>query len=126
MSTDEHKTEPIVITLGGVEYVASLPDYETRFELAVAWSENKTRGSAAIFGACLPGLMPPGQTYEAHNCNAMRYGKAVWGVLRKAGVDVAEMVEASMPLVLALNDAIMPEVAERAVFTSATGEGGTS
>ena len=128
MTTEQERgTEPIVITLGGVEYEATLPDYEASFELQIAWSANKIRGACALLGTCLPRLMPAGVTYEAHNYNAMHYGTVVWRELRKRGIEVGEIVGASTPLAIAVTRAAYPAgVEDRVLFTEAPEEAQTS
>ncbi len=121
-TTEDTKTAPIIVTLGGVEYVAELPDYETRYELWFASGNNKIRGYAAMLGLCLPELMRPSVNYARFNYNAFTYGQAVWEALRNRGIDPEVFVPAAAPIAAAISTGLFPsaEVEKQAVFTHPT------
>jgi len=109
--------EDIKVKIGGKEYDYRAPDYATRYEMLLAVNENQIRGSAAILGCCLPGLVSAG--YEAHHCNAMRFGAYVWEQILPLIEDDIEIVRLAMPIRMALLRAAFPaETEERTDFFS--------
>jgi hypothetical protein len=117
--------EQIEVKIAGKPYTAKVPDYATRYELLMACSENAIRGSAAVLGVCLPGLVP--SSYEVHNCNAMRFGAYVWDQLRERGVDEIAMVEAAVPIRVRLAQVQYPAAVEdRTAFFSPSEDAPTS
>jgi hypothetical protein len=111
--------------VGGKEYQIRMPEYETAWELGVCVWESRVRGAAAVLGVCCVGLTR--LQYEAHGCNATRYGTAVWRELRAAGVSESEIIEAATPIGAELAAIAFPaKVEEKVAFFSPSEDTKTS
>jgi hypothetical protein len=118
----------MTVTILGKEYPVTLPArHAERHELCMGYSNNATRGSAAILGLCVPAMWVDALTlhftYKSCAYDVGEYGARCWEVLRAAGVSEAEFIGAASPVFVALAEKALPgvaEVKERVGFSGAS------
>lgn len=117
------KSHPIVIP----------PRHAERHELCVGYSQNHTRGSAAILGMCAPSLWAGKEkggvgaqafTYKSCGYDVGEYGVRCWELLRAAGLTESDFIAAASPVFVELANLTLPnaaEVKEQVDFSAAGG-----
>lgn len=85
------ENEPITIKLLGKDWAATLPDFATRDEICLAWSESdggkvrRLRVYAAFIGTCTPVGRASKANYLQSKCDPYVYGGQVYQWLREKG-----------------------------------------
>lgn len=125
------------VTVLAREYPLSLPDFDKREDLALAWhgAANASDGAAlrriaaAGLGLCTPLGKRSGVSWEACNCNLLAYGGKVYSYLREQKATIPDIMEQGGQAVAMCADSVFPrevEVEARAGFTVAPVGGSTS
>jgi len=119
------------ITIGGREYPLSLPDFDKREDLVLAWHGAPTgaglrRIAAAALGLCTPLGKRLGVDWSANGCDLLTYGGKVYSALREQKCSLSDIVGQGAKAVSMCADAMFPrevEVDARADFTDPPADG---
>lgn len=111
--------EPAHVPLLGRNHYIKLPDYSAREELMIAYGESRNKKGVALLrvygaflGLCTRLGKESGADFARHRFDVLSYGGEVYGWLRGQGVTMAEIAEAAIPVVLAVDEVTFPRQAE--------------
>lgn len=111
--------EPVKVDLLGRSHHVVMPDFSTREELIVAYSESGKRGGvtllrvySAALGLCTRLGREAGVEYSKHRYDVLSYGGEMYGWLRDQGIAPKDIAIAAIRVIEAVGKAMFPRAVE--------------